>query len=208
MHPGLDISLILPLTLLASLSTSTPKNSNPFKHSSLVSGPFSPTPAVNTIASTPPIIAAYDPIVALTLYSNTLSANIALGSLSLNAPSSISLKSELIPPDFLFIKSFTSSADNPSSFIKKVTIAGSMLPHLVPIATPSSGVNPIDVSTETPFLTAHKLAPLPKWQVIIFKSFISLPITSATFWETYLWEVPWNPYFLIPCFWYNSYGKA
>ena len=85
----------------------------------------------------------------------------------LNAASSISLKSELIPdipntPDFLFNKSFTSSTDNPSSFIKKVTIAGSMLPHLVPIAKPSSGVNPIEVSTDTPFLTAHKLAPLPK----------------------------------------------
>ena len=51
LHPGLDISLTFPLTLLASLSTSTPRYSNPFKHASLVSGPFSPTPAVKTNAS-------------------------------------------------------------------------------------------------------------------------------------------------------------
>ena len=51
MNSSFDISESLPLTLFFSLSNFNPKNSKPFKHSSLVSGEFSPTPAVNNITS-------------------------------------------------------------------------------------------------------------------------------------------------------------
>ena len=41
-------------------------------------------------------------------------------------------------------------------------IAGSRSPERVPMISPSSGVNPIDVSTDSPPLTAVTLAPFPK----------------------------------------------
>ena len=47
-------------------------------------------------------------------------------------------------------------------------MAGSMSPERVPITRPSSGVKPIEVSTERPFSTAVMEAPLPRWQVIRF----------------------------------------
>ena len=37
-----------------------------------------------------------------------------------------------------------------------------MSPEREPIGTPARGVNPIEVSIDFPFLTAHKLAPWPK----------------------------------------------
>ena len=83
-----------------------------------------------------------------------------------------------------------------------------MLPALVPIIIPANGVNPIEVSIDFPPLTAAKEQPFPKWHVTIFKSLISFPITSATLFETYLCDVPWNPYFLTPYFSYNSYGNG
>ena len=61
----------------------------------------------------------------------------------------------------------------------KGIIAGSISPHLVPIINPSNGVRPIEVSITLPFLIAATEAPFPKWQVIIFKSFISFPNISA-----------------------------
>ena len=101
------------------------------------------------------------------------------------AASSISLKSELTPdipktPDFLFKDSETSSIVYPHSSTKKGIIDGSILPDLVPIGIPASGVNPIVVSIHCPPFIADILAPFPKWHVIIFKSFISFPIASAT----------------------------
>ena len=41
-------------------------------------------------------------------------------------------------------------------------IDGSIVPHLEPIMTPASGVNPIDVSIHLPSNTAESDAPLPK----------------------------------------------
>ena len=57
--------------------------------------------------------------------------------------------------------------------------AGSISPHLVPITRPSSGVNPIDVSTHLPFLTAVILEPLPRWQDIKLTSDKSFPSNFA-----------------------------
>ncbi len=65
-----------------------------------------------------------------------------------------------------------------------VTAEGSTAPVLVPIRTPSSGVNPIDVSTDLPPSTAVIDEPFPRWQETIFKSLISLPIASASAAET------------------------
>ena len=86
-------------------------------------------------------------------------------------------------------------------------IAGSISPHLVPIIKPSSGVRPIEVSTTFPPSTAAIEAPFPKWQVIIFKSAMSFPNISAALWDTYLWEVPWNPYLLTPYSVYSLWGR-
>lgn len=61
-----------------------------------------------------------------------------------------------------------------------------MLPDLVPITKPSKGENPIVVSKDFPSFIAHIEAPFPKWQDIIFKSFISFFKSSAAFSDTYL----------------------
>ncbi len=69
-----------------------------------------------------------------------------------------------------------------------------MSPVRVPITTPSSGVSPIEVSNDFPFLTAVMLEPFPMWQVmsrILSKSFF---IRSAQRRATYSCEVPWKPY--------------
>ncbi len=44
---------------------------------------------------------------------------------------------------------------------------GSTVPLRVAITSPSSGVKPIVVSTETPPATAHSDAPAPRWQVTV-----------------------------------------
>ena len=48
--------------------------------------------------------------------------------------------------------------------------AGSMSPERVPITRPSSGVSPIDVSTERPPSIAVTDAPLPRWKTICLSS--------------------------------------
>ena len=45
-----------------------------------------------------------------------------------------------------------------------------MLPPRVPITSPSSGVRPIDVSTDSPFSIAHAEQPLPRCTVMMFVS--------------------------------------
>ena len=96
-------------------------------------------------------------------------------------------------PDFLF-KIFTNWKISLSSFLARNSkIAGSISPERVPIGTPSSGVNPIDVSIDSPYLTALIEEPLPRWQTIIFISFTSFPKNSAVLLETKLWLVPWKP---------------
>ena len=65
-----------------------------------------------------------------------------------------------------------------------------MSPQRVPIIRPSSGVRPMDVSMLLPPSMAVMEAPLPKWQVMIFRPAISLFKYSAARMLTYLWEVP------------------
>ena len=72
-------------------------------------------------------------------------------------------------------------------------MAGSMSPLRVPIMTPASGVKPMDVLTDLPPSTAVMLAPLPRWQVMIFISLMSRSISCAQRMDTYLWLVPWKP---------------
>ena len=136
----------------------------------------------------PCIATAYLAIVWATSYINIFIAKIALWS-PLSASASISLKSTETcdtpkTPDFLFKISSISSGKRFSFFIIYVTIDGSKSPERVPIGIPPSGVNPIDVSTDLPFWTAHILAPWPKWQLTIFKSSIGTPLSFATLWAT------------------------
>ena len=65
-----------------------------------------------------------------------------------------------------------------------VTTDGSSVPVRVPIMKPSSGVRPMLVSMTLPFLMAVMEEPLPMWQVISFRSLMSLPMSSATRWLT------------------------
>jgi hypothetical protein len=63
-------------------------------------------------------------------------------------------------------------------------MAGSQSPLRVPMRRPSRGVNPMEVSTETPPSMAAIEAPLPKWQEIIFNSSIGRLTASAAREET------------------------
>ena len=109
-------------------------------------------------------------------------------------------------PLFLFRMLSTSDSDRPASLTMNGIIDESMSPLLVPIMIPEFGVKPREVSIDLPFRTADTEPPLPMWQVIIFVS--SLPRISFILIETYLWLVPWNPYFLTPYFSYHSYGTG
>ena len=79
-------------------------------------------------------------------------------------------------------------------------IAGSMSPERVPITSPSSGVRPIEVSTQAPFNTAEIDAPFPKCATMILEFLRSMLRNSAHLFDTKLWLVPWNPYRLTPYF--------
>ena len=129
--------------------------------------------------------------------------------IALSSPCAIALSTSLLSDDI------PESANNPERLfnissiwagfifsldIKYVTTDGSKSPEREPIATPPNGVSPIVVSTLTPFWMAHRLTPWPIWQFIIFSSSIGFPSNFAISNETYLWDVPWNPYFLIPYF--------
>ena len=58
LESGAEITVSLPRTLLAAASIFTPMNSSPEATAMRVLPSFSPTPAVNTMASTPPMAAA------------------------------------------------------------------------------------------------------------------------------------------------------
>ena len=73
------------------------------------------------------------------------------------------------------------------------SIPGSMLPERVAITRPSSGVNPIVVSTERPSSIAHSEAPAPRWALTIRSSPASRPSSSGTRRATQAWERPWKP---------------
>ena len=66
--------------------------------------------------------------------------------------------------------SASSCADSPSRSSSHSSIPGSTLPERVAITRPSSGVNPIVVSSEEPSLIAHSEAPAPRWQLTIRRS--------------------------------------
>ena len=70
---------------------------------------------------------------------------------------------------------------------------GSTSPGREPMMRPSNGVMPIVVSKLLPCLMAQMEAPLPRWQLMMFSSFQSLPIILAAFSATNLWLVPWKP---------------
>ena len=61
-------------------------------------------------------------------------------------------------------------------------MAGSMEPERVPIMRPSSGVKPMVVSMDFPWLTAVMEPPLPKWHVMRPKSRSGRPSRFAACW--------------------------
>ena len=127
---------------------------------------FSPTPAVSTIASTPPMTAMYWP-----MYFFTELENMSYASMARSLPSSEAVRTlrrsfdtPEMPskPDCLFMRLFISSAVRFSWSMTNGTIAGSMAPQRVPIIKPSSGVRPMEVSTATPWSMAEAEQPLPR----------------------------------------------
>ena len=78
--------------------------------------------------------------------------------------------------------------------ITQGSTAGSMSPQRVPMSSPSSGVKPIDVSTERPRSMAATEQPLPRWQVTSL-DLLERPAEQACAarMATKRCEVPWKP---------------
>ena len=56
---------------------------------------------------------------------------------------------------------------------------GSISPERVPITKPSSGVNPMAVSTDLPLSIAATEQPLPNWSVMMRDCFKDFPVQTA-----------------------------
>ena len=68
--------------------------------------------------------------------------------------------------------------DSPSLWCRNSSTDGSTSPERVPITSPSSGVKPIEVSTDSPRLIAQAEQPLPRCSVITFVSSRVLPVSA------------------------------
>src|SRR5665647_2962615 len=134
----------------------------------------------------------------LILYEYILRARMALGLPSPAAASRclISDDSCEIPatPLFLLIMLFTPLTLSPSFSARYKSTPGSISPVREHIISPSTGVNPIQVSIDLPFSMAVMEAPLPRWHVMIFVLWKSMLRSLQAFSATNLWLVPWNPY--------------
>ena len=76
------------------------------------------------------------------------------------------------------------------------------------MTSPSSGVRPIVVSTDTPSRIAAALQPLPRWAVTRRNPPGGRPSRTAARSLTKRWLVPWNPYRRTPYRVYHSSGTA
>src|SRR6201985_2714987 len=83
-----------------------------------------------------------------------------------------------------------------------------MSPERVPMTSPSSGVRPIVVSTDTPSRIAAALQRLPRWAVTRRNSPGGRLSRTAARSLTKRWLVPWNPYRRTPYRVYHSSGTA
>src|SRR5215207_1837946 len=101
-------------------------------------------------------------------------------------------------PDPRSRPSDTSSADSPRCRCSQSTAPGSTEPERVAMTSPSSGVNPIVVSTDRPEATAHSDAPAPRWQVTTRNPSTARPSSSAVRRAAYEWDSPWKPYLRTP----------
>jgi hypothetical protein len=125
-----------------------------------------------------------------TRYANASSASAA--SASPRARRSITARTSLSPhrpskPLFLLSNMSICSAVRLSVRIKCSGTAGSTSPQRVPMTSPSSGVSPIDVSTDAPRSTAVTLLPLPRWHVIALRAPGAIPSIAAAVSARYLW---------------------
>ena len=98
-----------------------------------------------------------------------------------------------LSPDSLESIFSTSFGGIPRWVHRCISSPGSTSPPRVPITSPSSGVRPIEVSTERPWSIAQTLAPEPRWQVTIFSSTTGRRRCVAARSETYWCDGPWNP---------------
>jgi hypothetical protein len=82
-------------------------------------------------------------------------------------------------PERSFSQRSTSATDTPSARDRCPTIAGSMSPERVPITSPSSGVRPIEVSTDRPFSIATAEEPFPRCSATRVAADSRVPVSGA-----------------------------
>ena len=87
-------------------------------------------------------------------------------------------------PDFLFRMVIIWLMSRLYLFMINSITPASISPARVPMGRPARGVRPMEVSMHLPPLMAATEEPLPRWQVMIFRSAMSLPSIAAARAET------------------------
>jgi len=162
-----------------------------------VDGRCSPIPPVKTRTSTPSRAATMAATPARRRWTRTSTASRARSSPSSRAAST-SRRSPEVPesprrPASCSSPWATSSTERPAVDWSHSRAPGSTEPDRVAMTRPSSGVNPIVVSTERPPDTAHREAPAPRWQVTVRSSSTGRPTSAAARREAHRWLRPWKP---------------
>jgi hypothetical protein len=85
-----------------------------------------------------------------------------------------------------------SFAPSPRVCMRYRTTPGSRAPGRVPMHSPSSAVNPKELSTLFPLCRPHRLAPLPRWATTTRPRAIS-GATSGSTDAMYSYDRPWKP---------------
>ena len=152
----------------ASRSSSTPRKRSRRHTFSRTREDPSPIPAVKRRPSIPPAAAAIAATAPATRCSKTAYASSAAGSPAAAAASSSRVVCDPSPrpsiPDSRLSMWSSSSTPTCPSRSRKMSAPGSTDPERVFMGTPSSGLNPMVVSTERPFATAVTEQPPPRWQ--------------------------------------------
>ena len=159
----------------------TPRKPRPSTAARRRAGERSPTPPVNTSASSPPrlaVIAAIEPQTMAVDRERELRVAVA-ATAAREHVAHVRRSGQPEQSRSALERMLDVCRVDPRRRISQSTRPGSTLPERVAITMPSSGVKPMVVSTERPSRTAHSDAPAPRWQVTTRSAAASRPSIAA-----------------------------
>ena len=166
----------------ASGSSAIPRNSRPSQQAARRRAEFSPMPPVNATASSPPMAAAYAPIVFFTWYTNTSSASSARRlpcrrRFDIPQVAARDAGQSGQSPALRQLAAALPRSLQPCRSIMYSTANTSRSPCRVAFSRPDCGEKPMVVSTDRPPSIAHMDELPPRWQLT---SFAGRPSIAAT----------------------------